>query len=221
MRFFGMGVVLVALAACGGGSGGGDDEAEIETVTLGQIFGLDTFGQQVRPVDYNAVDDTYTFQDDGDTITITGDPDLDLGTFDGATDGIDHMVLSSRTEDSVATVLKLTSFTATRDPRSAAGALVERTTPVEVPVSGTTTLTGDYVGFITDGGSFQTLAIRVQGNASVTFDFGDNRAQGGITDRVRLGALNTANLGALEDVTFLLSDEGNDRGIFQGDTTGG
>jgi len=211
MRVITSTAIIATLAACGGSDGSG-----VNPVATRTFAPISAFTGASAVTTYDATADEYTVQRMGVRHTLPANPTFDIGTFDAGENGMGIGVFSSETG---ASSIRVSVFSGEASPTTVR---MRRITPTTVPVTGTTTLNGDYIGVITNMVS-NDVDLLVSGDAEVTFDFGSATNTGGITNRVvRDPTANTVVPGiAVADLVFEDGIINNTTGGFSGGAQGG
>lgn len=197
---------LAFLAACGGSNDPNVTSTIYDPTAL--FFG----GASIT---YDATLDTYTVMRGGGTFDLPADSTFDVGTFAAGRDSSGRGSYISQTDESAA---ELTTFSGETRPTTV---VMRRFVQTAVPDTGSATLTGDYVGILTDFTS-KDVELIISGDASITFDWDQSKSSGTISNRVvRNATTNAVQPTAVADVTLVDSDTFINSGGFVGDTVGG
>ncbi len=202
-------LMLMGLAACSSS----DDSIETVTVTSETV----AVGSVPVDVRYDAGSDSVIYSIGGsDVATMSREATLDRGSFEAfedATNGHYAFRSVSASGDSAITV------GAAEDTFNILSANYERVIDTALPVSGTATYNGDYLGLITVSGSTDLRSV-VTGDMSLTANFGTSMVSGSITDRVVAGIDPLAPNDEATTDMVLNATAIDDQGGFSGEASG-
>ncbi|MEY1557595.1 hypothetical protein AB3Y40_18350 [Yoonia sp. R2331] len=209
-KVFLIGAACLTLAACGGGGG--------TTVTTPKFAPVQAHqGDGPGELELNAAGDRIKVDMGDVTTTLTAGSIASAGTFVGGrqTGSEQATAFVSATGNSRAGVAFTRNGT---DPQHLSSQFA-RLTQTDAPTTGSATLTGDYVGILTNNNN----AIgRMTGDARITANFGNDTVRGRITNR-EYGSLTTGNVFATVSVDDIVLEQTgfNGNGRFSGDISGG
>lgn len=202
-------LVVMGLAACSSS----DDSEETITVEREAVAA----GSVPVDVRHDAGTDTLIYSIGGsDIATLSRDVTLDRDSFEGFQDAAEghygYRVVSASGNSIV-------SVGAAEDTFNILSVNYERVNSTALPVSGSTTYNGDYLGLITASGSTDLRSV-VTGDMSLTANFGTSSVSGSVTNRV-VGTIDTFAANGEVTTDLVLDASGiDDIGGFSGDAFG-